>query len=315
MKAEAKAKAVKAEKREAMAEADMHNALTGLVRKGIGGFYYVETSSGVFRAKGRGVLRLDGVPLTVGDTVDVIPPAPGEDDGVITAIHPRRNRFDRPPVSDLDVIMVVMAVRDPEPNFFVIDKLLVMAEIKGVTPAVCINKTDKARPGEADRLRELYSGIYDTFLTDGKSGEGISEIREYMAGKRLAFAGPSGVGKSTLINRLIPEAAMDTGDVSRKTARGRHTTRHVEMFPVNGGYIFDTPGFTSFDLPEMEELELAACFPEIASLAGKCRFEDCMHLNEPECCVTDAVRKGIISGSRYRSYCMGVDEIRRKRRY
>ena len=301
----------------AMAErsADASGSVEGLVRKGIGGFYFVETPSGVVRAKGRGVLKLDGVPLTVGDLVDVIPPAPGEDDGVIERILPRKNRFDRPPVSNLDAIIAVVAVKDPEPNFFVLDKLLVMAETKGVTPAVCINKIDSASPGEAEAIRDMYAGIYDTFLVGGLTGEGMDDLWDYVCGRKTAFAGPSGVGKSTLINRLIPEAGMDTGGISRKTSRGRHTTRHVEMFPVNGGYLFDTPGFTSFDLAEMDERELAACFPDIERNAGTCRFEDCMHLDEPDCGVIRALRDGRISRSRYRSYRMGIDEIRKNRKY
>ena len=297
------------------AEAKADPMVRGIVRKGIGGFYYVETPEGLVRAKGRGILRLDGVPITVGDRVEVIPPEPGEDDGVILSIEPRKNRFDRPPVSNLDALIIVASVRDPEPNPFVLDKLLVMAEMKGVIPAVCVSKADLADPGEAEALRGIYSGICRTFLTDGVSGRGIDELRAFISGKTAAFAGPSGVGKSTLTNLLVPDADMDTGGVSRKTARGKHTTRHVEMFPVGGGYLFDTPGFTSFDLRDVEERDLGSFFPEIAKLAGSCRFEDCMHLNEPDCAVLEALKNGVISRSRYRSYRMGIEEIRRNRKY
>ena len=288
--------------------------MKGRVIKGIGGFYFVETSEGIFRAKGRGLLKKDAGTIVIGDMVEAVPPEEGEDDGLILEIFPRKNSFHRPPISNLDRIIVICCPRDPEPNLEVIDKLLIMAESKNTHAILCINKADLDTEGTVDNLKRIYGDIYPVVVTSAKTGEGIEELSTYIKDINVAFAGPSGVGKSSLTNALVPKANMETGDISLKTSRGKHTTRHVEIFSVNGGYLYDTPGFTSFDLKDIKEDELGNYFPEIRTYSGSCRFSDCYHLEEPDCGVREAVERGEISQERYSSYKKCLDDIRKQKR-
>lgn len=302
----------------------------GIVTKGIGGFYFVDTGDEVFRARGRGILKRNKALIIVGDEVDAKPPLPGDDDGVITKVYPRKNSFSRPPVSNLDKMIVVFSLTDPEPNLEVIDRLLVMAESKDIEPIICINKSDLDEEGEDGRLdvlKKTYEAIYPTVVTscldfEEKAGanpdyqdSGIEELKKLIAGSRVALAGPSGVGKSSLTNILIPDAEMETGEVSDKTSRGRHTTRHVEIFRLDDSYIYDTPGFTSFDLEGIEEDELQHLFPEIGKASNECKFRDCYHIKEPDCNVVRLVQEGKISESRYKSYISSLNEIRENNKY
>ena len=296
----------------------------GIVIKGVGGFYFVDTGTRVFRARGRGILKRNKSLIIVGDEVEAAPPVPGDDDGVIIRILPRKNSFSRPPVSNIDKIIVVFSLKDPEPNLEVIDRLLVMAEKKDIEPIVCINKLDLDDGETVERLKSVYEPIYPTVTTccNSKSSEddwendyGFKELKKLISGYRVALAGPSGVGKSSLTNKIIPDAMMETGEISDKTSRGKHTTRHVEMIPLENGYIYDTPGFTSFDLVDIEENELQNYFPEIKAVSEKCKFRDCLHIKEPECCVLEQVREGKIAKSRYESYISSLNEIREKNRY
>ncbi len=290
----------------------------GIIIKGIGGFYFVASEEGTVRAKGRGAFKKEGLLLTVGDEVLFTPAEGPEDDAVIEKVLPRKNRFHRPPIANVDLLIVVMAAADPDPNLTVADKLLVMAEKNGVRPAVCISKSDLVSQERAEELADVYRPVYPTVLVSGKTGAGAEKLKELISGipgTKAALAGPSGVGKSTLTNLLIPGASMETGTISGKTGRGRHTTRHVEIFPCGDGYLFDTPGFTSFDLAGVEEEELAGCFPEIARLAEECRFDDCRHMNEPDCAVTAALKDGRLSKSRYSSYVTCLKEIRENKAY
>ena len=287
--------------------------MKGLVLKGIGGFYFVETSEGIVRAKARGVFKKDRNLLVVGDEVEVQIAENAEDDSWITEIFPRRNSFSRPPISNIDKLMVVFAAANPAPNFVVIDKMLVMAERKGIEPIVCINKSDLAAPDEVAHIKSIYEGVYKTFVTNAKAGAGLSEVRAEITGYKVALAGPSGVGKSTIVNAIAPEGNMETGDISDKTSRGKHTTRHVEILRVDDGYIFDTPGFTSLDLDgDIGEYELCDYYPEIRDAAESCKFADCMHINEPECGVKDALSSGGVSKERYATYLELVKELRER---
>ena len=284
----------------------------GLIIKGVGGFYYIETEGGIIRARGKGTLKNDGILLMVGDEVEY---EEREDDDLITRVLPRKNHFSRPPIANLDMLVVVMAQSKPKANTLIIDKMLTIAEAQGVDSIICINKCDEGDPEEGLRLKEIYSVAYPTFLVSAKNGHNLEELLRAIEGKRVALAGPSGAGKSTLTNALIPSATMEVGSISEKTSRGKHTTRHVEMFHLGSGYLFDTPGFTSLDAGDEEERDLGELFPEIRKNMGKCRFDDCLHLKEPGCAVRRAVEEGEMSESRYESYVSMLEEVKNRRRF
>lgn len=288
--------------------------MRGLVIKGIGGFYFVKTDEGVYRAKARGLFKKDKNLISVGDEVELQVAENVEDDSWITEIMPRKNHFLRPPISNVDNMVVVFSVSNPEPNLLVIDKLLVVAEMKGVKPIICINKEDLNDGNLLSKYIDIYKDIYPVFVTEAISGDGLSDLRDAISGGKTALAGPSGVGKSTITNYLVPDADMETGEVNIKTFRGKHTTRHVEIFEFEGGYLFDTPGFTSLDIDHDDELILQECFPEFRKLE-KCKFDDCMHINEPDCQVIKAYNEGRISESRYNSYISMVKEVKERKKH
>ncbi|MEE0514063.1 MAG: ribosome small subunit-dependent GTPase A [Emergencia sp.] len=288
--------------------------MKGLIVKGIGGFYYVKTADGIYQAKGRGIFKKEGITLAVGDNVEleVLP----DGDGVINEILPRKNQFIRPPIANVDCFIVVFAAAKPKPNFSIIDKFLIMAEAGNMDAVLCINKCDLASDEELVRIQDIYEGIYPMFFVSAKTGEGIDSLDTYISGKRAAFAGPSGVGKSTITNLIVPQANMETGKISSKTSRGKHTTRHVEIFESReGGLVFDTPGFTSFDILEADEAALSDYYPEFASYKGKCRFDNCRHLKEPDCRVREAAERGEISMARYESYLTNLEQVKKRKKY
>ncbi|MGN0714205.1 MAG: ribosome small subunit-dependent GTPase A [Anaerovoracaceae bacterium] len=288
--------------------------MTGLITKGIGGFYYVLTDEGIIESKGRGIFKKDGITLAVGDVVELEKTEDGK--GIINSIHPRKNQFIRPPIVNVDTFLVVFAPARPKPNYMLIDKFMIMAEMNGIEPVLCLNKCDLVSAEEIREIREIYDGIYPFLTISCKTGEGLAELEQLVSGKKAALAGPSGVGKSTILNHLHPEANMETGAVSQKTSRGRHTTRHVEIFQLqNGGMIYDTPGFTSFEILEAEEDNLAEFYPEMEALQGQCRYDDCRHRSEPDCAVRRAAEEGRIHRKRYDSYLANLDEIRSRKKY
>lgn len=291
--------------------------MIGRIIKGIGGFYYVRTTDGIIQTRGRGIFRKDNITLTVGDIVDieVLP----DGDGVINELNPRKNCFIRPPISNVDCIVVTFAAKNPKPNFDLVDKFLIMAESKGVKPILCMNKADLISEKLAEKLLSPYTGIYDVVMVSAKVNYGIEDLKRVIGNKCTAFAGPSGVGKSTIINRLVPEAYAETSEVSNKTKRGRHTTRHVEMFEMDGGgFIYDTPGFTSFDLNEIDVNQLSKFYPELnlsSKEDGGCRFDNCSHIHEPGCKVLERLNAGKINMKRYESYKKNYRELMERKKW
>lgn len=274
----------------------------GIIVKALSGFYYVETENGILECKARGRFRLDGTSPLVGDRVACSLDANGK--GRIDHVAPRRNFFIRPAVANVDALVFVAANTNPVTDPFLIDRVSVIAESAGCELIVCVNKTDI---DSADELFDIFTGAGFTVVrTSAETGEGMDALRRAISGKVCAFTGNSGVGKSSIMNMLLPGLNIKTAEVSDKLGRGKHTTRHVELFDLGGGtYAADTPGFASFDIEMMEIIpkeQLQFDFIDFAPYIGECRFKDCAHLREPGCAVTQAVADGRIAPSRYRSY-------------
>ena len=266
--------------------------------KGIGGFYYVKAADGaIYECKARGIFRKERIKPMIGDRVEI---ELENGKGSIAAIEARRNTLVRPPVANIDTLLLVAATAAPAPNLRLLDKMLVAAEVNRIAPAVCINKTD-IEPGAA--LRGIYETTgYPVVEVSAKVQSGMDMLLPLLKGKTTAFAGLSGVGKSSIIN-LLTGNRLETGAVSEKIQRGRHTTRHVELFELDcGGFVLDTPGFSSFELEHIRAQELAAYFPEFSDCEGLCRFKGCSHVHEPDCAVKGKLARGGIAESRYESY-------------
>ncbi len=290
----------------------------GKIVKGIAGFYYVHViESGVYECKAKGIFRKEKIKPLVGDNVEIEALDEEEKTGSIIRILPRSNELIRPAVANIDQALVVFAVLKPAPHFNLLDRFLVMMESKGLPVILCFNKTDIADGSQISELREVYreSGYPLMFVSAWKE-ENIDEVRQALKGKTTAIAGPSGVGKSSLINVLTPEANMETGAISRKIERGKHTTRHSELFLIDGdSYIMDTPGFSSLYVNDFEKEELKYHFPEFAQYEGTCRFQGCDHIHEPGCGVKQAVEEGKIHPVRYKDYTEMYEELKNRRRY
>lgn len=276
--------------------------IQGRIVKALSGFYYVETGEGILSCKARGRFRLDGTSPLVGDTVECSRERDGS--GRIDRICERKNWFVRPAIANIDALVFVAANANPVTDPFLIDRVSVIAEESSCELILCLNKMDL---DPARELLEIFSSVgYPVVRTSAETGEGIDELRRLIKGKTSTFTGNSGVGKSSLLNRLLPEANAETQEVSDKLGRGKHTTRHVELFALDDdSYIADTPGFASFELEMMKPIpkeRLASDFIEFGPCLGECRFQDCAHIREPGCAVRQAVEDGRIPDSRYRSY-------------
>lgn len=270
------------------------------IMKGIGGFYYVQTPSGPVECRAKGIFRKRGISPLAGDLVRLESEGGG---AVIADILPRKNFFVRPPVANLDLLFVVAATVEPAPNFLVLDKMCAIALDKGVTPVLVATKTDLASP---DSLSQVYarSGI-EVLLAGQDEDAALVRMRGLIAGRLCAFTGNSGVGKSTLLNRLLPDLRQETAQISKKLGRGRHTTREVELFEAFGGLVADTPGFSSLDMERANVIlkeNLQFCFPEFEPFLNRCRFTGCSHRREKGCAVREAVETGLIHPRRYEDY-------------
>lgn len=276
--------------------------MNGTIIKALSGFYYVSTQDGTYECRARGKFRLDGTSPLVGDKVSFNLDSNGK--GYIEKVFERKNFFIRPAVANIDALVFVAANTNPVTDPFLIDRVSVIAEESDCELIVCINKTDI---DSADELYDIYSKAgFVTVKTSAETGDGIKELVSALQGKICAFTGNSGVGKSSILNAIVPELRLEVGAVSEKLGRGKHTTRHVELFKLcDNTYIADTPGFASFEIEMMQSInkeELMYDFREFREHIGKCRFNDCAHLKEPGCAVTEALAAGKIMPSRYESY-------------
>lgn len=284
--------------------------LEGLVRKGIGGFYTVETPEGIYTCTARGKFRKARISPYAGDRVRIL----GEEDGTgaLEEILPRKNFLVRPPIANIDQLFIVTSLRDPSPDPLILDKTIAAAELEQIAPVLVLTKTDL---DDASPLQEIYSvaGI-PCFAVSSVTGEGVDQVGALLEGSISAFTGNSGVGKSTLLNALFPDLQLKTGEISQKLGRGRHTTREVELYKLEGGgYVADTPGFSTFDIERYrmtDKEKLAFGFREFAPYLGACQFSSCSHTCEKGCAVLQAVEEGKIPRSRHESYCAMYQEVK-----
>lgn len=281
----------------------------GLIMKGIGGFYYVETADGIFECKAKGKFRKERIVPLAGDRVKIT--VRDGEENTIDEIFERKNCLKRPPVANIDTLMIVVSVADPAPNTLVIDKMTVLAEKNRIEPVIVITKTDL---GFFDELMDIYEKTgYRVMAVSGKTGVGVDEVKAVLKNRLTAFTGNSGVGKSTLINAVCPELSLETNEISTKLGRGRHTTRQAEIFHVGGGLVIDTAGFSSLDFQGEDIIlkdDLQYYFPEFDRFLGQCRFVSCSHTGDKGCKILEAVEKGEISRSRYDSYMALYNEVK-----
>lgn len=284
--------------------------IDGIIIKGIGGFYYVEAADGIiYECKARGVFRKEKITPLAGDKVEIS--VDENNKNSIDKIYERRNMFKRPPIANVDKLVIVSSVCDPRPNLLIIDRLTAVAVYKNVEPIIVFTKNDLQ---SADEYIEIYKNAgFKTFAVSNETGEGIGEVKAVIENGVCVFTGNSGVGKSSLINRMYPDFALETGEISKKLGRGRHTTRHVELLKINNGYIADTPGFSSLDFETNDLIkkdELTFCFPDFSDFIDSCKFSTCAHVNDKGCRLIEAVNSGDVMRSRHESYVTMYNEVK-----
>ena len=292
--------------------------MQGKIVKGIAGFYYVHVvESGLYECKAKGIFRKEKLKPLVGDVVEIDILDETEKKGNIVEVLERKNELIRPAVANIDQALVVFAVTKPKPHFNLLDRFLIMMESKGIPVILCFNKKDIATESEIQELKEIYEACgYEMVFTSALEEENVDQLKKLLKGKTTAIAGPSGVGKSSLINIFQPDANMETGSISEKIERGKHTTRHSELIWIEDNtYIMDTPGFSSLYTNDFEKEELKFYFREFEDYEGQCRFLGCDHIHEPGCKVKEALEEGKIHPVRYKNYLEMYQELKEKRRY
>lgn len=292
--------------------------MQGKIVKGIAGFYYVHVpDKGIYECKAKGIFRKENQKPLVGDDVEIQILNEEEWKGNIEKLLPRKSELIRPAVANIDQALVIFAIVKPQPNFNLLDRFLIMMEQQGIPCIICFNKADIDDKQEGICYEEIYRDCgYETLQVSAKSGQGIDELKKRLLGKTTTVAGPSGVGKSSIINELQTGIKMETGAISTKIERGKHTTRHSEMIAMEENtYILDTPGFSSLGLFDLEKEDLAKYYPEFIKYEKYCRFAGCAHMNEPVCGIKEAVTDGEISALRYENYKLLYQELKDKRKY
>lgn len=290
--------------------------IDGIIVKGIGGFYYVKTEDGVIESRARGIFREEKITPLIGDRVRVR--ISSEDNsGYVEEIYERTSQLTRPPVANITQAIIVMSIKEPDINTWLLDRFLMMAEYEELEIIICLNKVD-LDPRGAEKLRKIYElAGYKVIETSTLSGEGIDDLKDLLNNNISVFAGPSGAGKSSLLNSISPGFNLETGDVSNKTKRGKHTTRHVELLEISKNtFVLDSPGFSSLNVDFIQENnQIKDYFKEISKYGETCRFKSCLHDNEPNCEVKKQVEEGNISKERYENYILFLEEIKNIRRY
>ena len=292
--------------------------MKGKILKGIGGFYYVAADDNkIYECKAKGIFRNRKIKPLVGDDCEISILDSEKSIGNIDIIFDRKNELIRPAAANADQAVIIFALSKPRPSTGLLDRFLILMEYQHVDTIICFNKEDIAGDGEAQMLAEMYSSAgYKVIITSVKENRGVDELKALLKGKTSILAGPSGVGKSSMINALIPEAMAVTGSLSEKIARGKNTTRHSELMRVDEDtFIMDTPGFSSLMLPDIEAEELKAYYPEMAPYEGKCRFDGCNHISEPDCRVKEALEAGSINSGRYENYKILYAELGSRRKW
>jgi ribosome biogenesis GTPase len=292
--------------------------MQGKIVRGVAGFYYVNVEgAGIYECKAKGIFRNRKIKPLPGDNVELTVLDDMAMTGNIDEIIERKSELIRPAIANADQAVIVFAAAWPAPNLNLLDRFLVLMEQQGMETIICFNKKDQIEKEAQEALVRIYrnSGC-KVLLISAKQEEGIEELEILLKGKTTVLAGPSGVGKSTILNLLHPQANMETGDISKKIGRGRHTTRHSELFYMGGGtYLFDTPGFSSLSLGEMEKEELREYYPEFFPYTKECKYLSCLHDREPECAIKEAISHGKIARERYENYLLLLGEIRNRKKY
>ncbi|MBR1815794.1 MAG: ribosome small subunit-dependent GTPase A [Lachnospiraceae bacterium] len=292
--------------------------MTGKIIKGVGGFYYVHLHDEiVYECKAKGIFRNQNIKPTVGDDVDIDIIDEEERTGNIISIKTRKNSLIRPAVSNINQAIIIFALSNPKPNYNLLDRFLVMMNVQHIDTIICFNKSDLTDEETAEKIKKIYSSCgYEVITSSTYEDKNIEEIRAKLTGKTTVLAGPSGVGKSSIINAIKSDSYAKTGEISEKIKRGKHTTRHVELMYVDEDtYIMDTPGFSSLYIEGIEAEELKYYYNEFNEYEGKCRFNGCIHINEPECAVKEALSDGHISSLRYDNYKLLYEELKEKRKW
>lgn len=291
--------------------------IEGIIIRGVGGNYYVDTGTEIIECRARGLFRLKNIKPLVGDKVLIRLTEEDEKQGYIEEINERTNEMVRPPVANAEQLLIFLAVTNPEPSFLLLDKLIIAAETNNLKPVICFNKSDLVDEDLMEEYENIFVNTdYRVVFTSIKNENSILELKNILKDKLSVFSGPSGVGKSSIMNAVQPDFQLKTGEISDKLKRGKHTTRHAEIYKLDfGGYVVDTPGFSSFELEGIGEYDLKEYYPEIKKFDSGCRFDDCLHYKEPNCVIKESVNEGLISNTRYNNYVRLLEEIRKIKLY